>query len=84
VANRRRWIYRLVLTFFTLPNNYKSILHTQLWEMVQFGNGFTWRDVYTMPIHLRKFYFNKLIELKKKEKEEIDTAKQKSKVRIRK
>jgi hypothetical protein len=37
-----------------------------------------------MPIHLRKFYFNKLIELKKKEKEEIDTAKQKSKVRIRK
>jgi hypothetical protein len=52
--------------------------------MVQFGNGFTWRDVYTMPIHLRKFYFNKLIELKKKEKEEIDTAKQKSKVRIRK
>jgi hypothetical protein len=52
--------------------------------MVQFGNGFTWRDVYTMPTNLRKFYFNKLVELKKQEKEEMDKANQKSKVRIRK
>jgi hypothetical protein len=52
--------------------------------MVQFGNGFTWRDVYTMPIHLRKFYFNKLIELKKREADEHKKIEQKSKVRIRK
>jgi hypothetical protein len=52
--------------------------------MVQFGNGFTWRDVYTMPIHLRKFYFNKLIEFKKKEADEYKKVEQKSKVRIRK
>jgi hypothetical protein len=52
--------------------------------MVQFGNGFTWRDVYTMPTKLRRFYFNKLIELKKEEKSQIDSANQKSKVRIRK
>jgi hypothetical protein len=47
--------------------------------MVQFGNGFTWRDVYQMPIHLRKFYFNKLMEFKKKEKEEMDKINRKSK-----
>jgi hypothetical protein len=51
--------------------------------MVQFGNGFTWKDVYTMPIHLRKFYFNKLVELKKKESEEAKQMQQKSKVKVR-
>ena len=37
--------------------------------MVEFGNGFTWSDVYFMPTYLRKFYFNKLIETKKREAE---------------
>lgn len=31
-----------------------------------------WKDVYSMPIHWRRFYLNKLIEFKKKEKEEHD------------
>ena len=69
------------LTFFTLPLDYKSQLHTQIWELVQFGNGFIWSDVYQMPIHLRKFYYNKLVELKKAEKEEVDKVKKKSKVK---
>jgi len=76
----------LGLTFFTLPTDYKTILHSQIWEMVQFGNGFTWSEVYYMPTYLRKFYFNKLIELKKKEAEEHKKAQAKmksSKVRIR-
>jgi len=51
--------------------------------MLQFGNGWTWRDVYHMPIHLRKFYFNKLAELKKKEAKEIEDVKKKSKVRVK-
>ena len=49
-------------------------MHTQIWEMVNYGNGFTWKDVYTMPIHWRRFYFKKLVEAKKKEKEEYDKA----------
>jgi hypothetical protein len=54
--------------------------------MVQFGNGFTWSDVYHMPINLRKFYFNKLIELKKQEAEQAKKAQNNSKssrVRVR-
>jgi hypothetical protein len=35
-----------------------------------------------MPIQWRKFYFNKLIELKKKEAEEHKKAQSKSKVRV--
>jgi len=40
--------------------------------MVNYGNGFTWSEVYTMPIHWRRFYFKKLVEAKKKEKQEMD------------
>jgi hypothetical protein len=40
--------------------------------MVNYGNGFTWKDVYTMPIHWRNFYFRKLLDSKKKEKAEYD------------
>ena len=47
--------------------------------MVQFGNGFTWSEVYFMPTYLRKFYFNKLVELKKKEAEEAKKAQSKMK-----
>ena len=38
--------------------------------MVNYGNGFTWNDVYFMPIHWRRFYFKKLVDAKKKEKED--------------
>jgi hypothetical protein len=31
-------------------------------------------DVYSMPIYLRNFYFKKLVELKKKEADEIKKA----------
>ena len=76
---RRHWIFPLGLTFFTLPPNYSIQLHTQIWELIQFGNGFIWRDVYHMPIHLRNFYYNKLVELKKKEAEQIKQAQSKAK-----
>ncbi len=54
--------------------------------MVQFSNGFTWSEVYFMPTYLRRFYFNKLVDLKKKEAEEMKKVKAKAKtpkVRIR-
>jgi hypothetical protein len=76
----------LGLALFTLPTDYKTKLHNQIWEMVHFGNGFNWTEVYTMPINLRNFYFKKLVDFKKKEAEEMKAAQSKaksSKVRIR-
>lgn len=51
--------------------------------MVNYGNGFTWSEVYTMPTQWRKFYFNKLLDAKKKEKEEYDKASKQSKSKVR-
>jgi len=36
--------------------------------------GFTFNDVYTMPVHLKNFYIREFMSLKKKEKEQMDAA----------
>ena len=46
-----------------------------------YGKGFTHSDVYNMPIYLRNFYYQELIDTKKKESKEAKTAQQKSKFR---
>lgn len=40
--------------------------------MAEYGNAFTWSEVYHMPIHWRKFYFKKLLDAKQKEKDEMN------------
>ena len=47
-----------------------------------YGQGFTHSDVYDMPIYLRNFYYNKLVETRKKENEEVRKAQQKSKSKV--
>ena len=37
--------------------------------MVFHGHGFTWTELYNMPIWLRKFYYKKIEESLKKQKE---------------
>ena len=61
------------------------MVHTQIFDMVQYGNGFTVMEMYKMPTHLRNFYYNKLVEAKKKESEEVQKSNKSSnsKVRIR-
>jgi len=55
-----------------------------MWQLIQFGNGFTFTDVYTMPTKWRNFYYNKLVKLKKEEEAEVKkTTNQNSKVNIR-
>ena len=39
--------------------------------MVEYSNGFTMMELYKMPTYLRMFYYNKLVETKKKEAEEV-------------
>lgn len=53
--------------------------------MVEYSNGFSMMELYKMPTHLRRFYYNKLVESKKKENEDNKKAQSAnaSKVRIR-
>ena len=49
-----------------------------------YGAGFTHSDIYEMPIYLRNYYYNKLVETRKKENEEIKKSQQKNKSKIAK
>ena len=42
--------------------------------------GFTHSQVYNMPIYLRNFYFKKLLEIKKNEKEAANKVSKNSKI----
>jgi|TARA_B100000073_G_scaffold325006_1_gene308427 hypothetical protein len=52
--------------------------------MCYFGNGYTFKDVYEMPVHIRNFHYKKLADIKKQEKEQQDKALKKSKSNVRK
>jgi hypothetical protein len=53
--------------------------------MVYYGHGFSWSELYNMPVWLRKFYFKKTEEALIKEKEEREKAtKTKNKPKISK
>lgn len=49
-------------------------MHNQLFEMVYYGKGFSWSELYDMPIWLRKFYYKKTIEALERHKKEKETA----------
>ena len=43
-----------------------------------YGEGFNHSDLYDMPIYLRNFYYNQLVDTRKQENEEIRKANKKS------
>jgi len=47
-----------------------------------YGNGFNHNELYNMPIPLRRFYAQKLIDAKNKESEQIDKIRNKGKTEI--
>ena len=74
---------RCPLSFFGLGPNYRAILHKLLFDMAYYSQGgFNWSDLYTMPVHLRRFYLDKLKEVKKKEKEDVEKQNKKSTPRM--
>ena len=40
--------------------------------------GFTFSDVYNMPVHLKNFYLREFMDLKKKERNEMDKVNRQS------
>jgi hypothetical protein len=66
--------------FFGLGIEYKLGLHEEIFSLCYHGKGgFTWDEVYGLPIHLRRFYIqqvSKAIEAKNKaESGEVSKAK---------
>tara|TARA_Y100000004_G_C8867866_1_gene391934 strand:- start:637 stop:927 length:291 start_codon:yes stop_codon:yes gene_type:complete len=60
--------------FFGLPQNYRKILHEDIFALIYHSNGFTHTDVYEMPVYLRRFYINSLVKEKESEKKAHEKA----------
>lgn len=66
--------------FFGLSLNYRKLLHSQIFDLIYHGNGgFTFSDVYNMPLWARKFYISKIVEFKENEKQAYEKQAKKSK-----
>jgi len=69
-----------VFHFFGLAPDYRLGLHEEIFSLCYYGKGgFTWDEVYNLPIHLRRFYIkqvSKAVEEKNKaENEQISSSK---------
>lgn len=66
--------------FFGLSLNYRKLLHSQIFDLIYHGNGgFTFSDVYNMPLWARKFYITKIVEFKENEKQAYEKQAKKTK-----
>lgn len=89
MGRRKEWISLLGSGFFGLTSDYRAYIFSQIHEIVFHGNGgYTWADVYNMPIWLRRFTFNKLQEYfnnkQKAEEEAYNKARGTQKAKISK
>ena len=64
------------LNFFGQPPSNRAAIHEELFNIAYYGNGFNHNELYNMPIPLRRFYAQKLIDAKTKETEEIKKSSQ--------
>ena len=74
----------MILAFFGLRAEHKPLIHNQLFEMVYYGHGFTWSELYDMPIWLRKFYYKKIEEAMKASKKKSENSKSTARPKIQK
>ena len=76
---------RWALPFFGLPLIYKKHLHSHIFDLIFHGNGgFTFSDVYNMPIWARKFYISKIVEFREAEKRSYEKSMKKQKSKMKK
>ena len=66
------------LNFFGQPPENRAAIHEEIFNIAYYGNGFTHSEIYNMPLPLRRFYAEKLISAKSKEKEALDKSMKKS------
>ena len=64
-----------MLGFFGLKPIDRQRIHQECFQLTYHGNGgFTWNDVYNMPIWARRFYTSKILEFKEAERGAYEKA----------
>ena len=80
MVQKRRWRWRSPPSFFGLQSKDKPLIHEQIFQLIYFGKGgFTFDEVYNMPIYLRSFYYKRLEKQYNEETAQIKKEQQKHK-----
>ena len=75
VITPRRWWSHWEQGFFGLTHHNKLQVHEEIFTLLNYGRGgYTFDEVYAMPVHLRKYYLKRLA------KEYTDIAKERKKL----
>ena len=72
----RKWRYRSTRTFFGLTDSYMENVYEQFFVLKHHG-GWSLFELYNLPVGLRKWFLERMIQEFEKEKEEIEKAKRK-------
>ena len=73
---RRPRRYLSPLGFFGLSPEYKRDIHEQIFQIIFYSKGgFTFSEIYNLPVYLRQFYFKRLIKEYQEEKKAYEKAK---------
>ena len=76
VPMSKNWRYRSTRTFFGLTNEYMENIYEQFFLLKHHG-GWSLFELYNLPVGLRKWFLERMIEEFEKEKKEIEKARRK-------
>ncbi len=71
----KRWRCRSRQTFFGLTAKYMENVYEQFFAMMYYGR-WDFQQAYSLPVGLRKWFMERLIKEKEKEKEQIEKARE--------
>ena len=61
------------LGFFGLSPKYKLKLHEQIFQIIFYAKGgFTFSEIYDLPVYLRQFYYKRLVKQYDDDKKQYD------------
>lgn len=73
---KRTWRFRFQQTSFGLSDEYQSNVYEQFFYLKYYG-GFSLFEVYNLPVALRKWFLDKLINQLKEENDALKKASKK-------
>jgi len=80
VTKYQRWLCPSRCSFFGLGSDYRPIIYDQIFDLMYYGKmGFTYTELYHMPVFQRRYYYTKLTDYLKRQHEAEKAAMNKAK-----
>ena len=73
MVQKARLQWKSLLSFFGLQPKHKKDIHEEIFQLIYYGKGgFTFDEAYNLPIHIRRFYLQRLTKQYADEQKEVE------------